>query len=185
MDIKNSINFKNIYEWPLYGRLVVFLLVSLGVFYFGYYFDFSSFSNQIYGKYQQEKDLKQQMKAILKNEAEMHEVVSSFHEIEKLLDQWQGQLINGAHLPDLLNQILKLGTANHLQFSLFVPGDKQKKDDYFEVPIKIVMQGGYNQVANFISQVANLPEIVAIGDFVISKPTSALTLEVYYLANKK
>ena len=135
----------------------------------------------------------------------MREVVLQFPEVLKLLNEWQGQLITGSNLPDLLNQILKIGAANHLQFSLFVPGAKKQEDDYFMVPIKVLVRGNYNQVANFISQVANLPQIVVISDFMMLKLanaagvdeketedagaanylTTALTLEVYYLANKK
>lgn len=205
-DLK-SIDLRNIYEWPIYARMVVFCLVCVGVFYFGYFFDFSSLSNQIYTRFKQEQDLKQQVKSILRTEENMREIVLQYPEVVKLLSHWQGQLINGSNLPDLLNQILKLGAVNHLQFSLFAPGAKKQEDDYFMVPIKVVIKGNYNQVATFISQVANLPQIVAVGDFIMAKqvgevgsapgtgekPTetsassliTALTLEVYYLANKK
>jgi type IV pilus assembly protein PilO len=208
IDIKNidfkTMDLKNIYEWPFYGRMVIFAIVCAGVFAFGYFFDFSALSDQIVTRYKQEQDLKQQMKAILRTEESMKEVVKQFPEILKLLSQWQGQLINSGNLPDLLNQILKLGAANHIQFSLFAPGAKKQEDDYFMVPLKVVIRGNYNQVSDFISQVANLAQIVSIGDFVMAKQSgteaspasgekatdtgylvTALTLEVYYLAPKK
>jgi type IV pilus assembly protein PilO len=175
------------------------------VFYLGYAFDFSGLSKQIYDRYRQELDLKQQVHVILKTEDEMKSIVLQFPEVVKIVNQWQGQLINGTKLPDLLNQILKIGAANHLLFSLFAPGDKKEVDDYYVVPIKVVVQGNYSQVAHFISQIANFPQIISVGDFVMvkgpsgtigaEKPaaeantlnslTTALTLEVYYRANKK
>lgn len=209
LELKN-IDFKNfslrdIYEWPIYGRMVIFMLVSIGVFYFGYIFDFSSLSNQILTRFKQEQDLKQQLESSLKIEEEMREVVLQYPEVMKLLNQWQGQLISSSTLPDLMNLILSIGATNHLKFSVFIPGEKKPVEDYFMVPIKVVVQGNYNQVAHFISQVANLPQLVAIGDFAMMKQneakdsgekesesnaangnlTTALTLEVYYLANKK
>lgn len=203
IDLKN-LDIRNAYEWPLAGRMIIFGLVCIVVFYLGYFFDFSGLSKQIYTRYKQEVDLKQQVGAILKTEQGMREVVLQFPEVQKLVNQWQGQLINAANLPDLLNQILKVGAANHLHFALFAPGAKKPVDDYFMVPIKVVVQGNYSEVANFISQVANLPQLVSVGDFMIVKGspetgatiaaaetsaasflTTALTLEVYYLANKK
>lgn len=200
-----SINFRNIYEWPIYGRMVVFALVCLAIFYGGYFFDFSDLSNQIYTRYKQEQDLKQQMRSILKAEEEMQQVVLQFPEVLSLLDKWQSQLINAAQLPDLLNQILKLGANNHLQFSLFVPETKKQQGDFYVVPIKVLIRGNYNETANFISQMANLPQVVVIDDFTMLKQTNAssndtketedvnlsgslttaLTLEVYYLATTK
>lgn len=204
IDLKN-IEFKNVYEWSSYGRLFVFVLVCSMVFYVGYYFDFSSQSAEIYTRYKQELDLKEQVDSILKTKQAMQEVVLQFPEVRKLLNQWQGQLINSSSLPDLLNLILKIGAKNHLQFSLFTPGAKKQQDDYFVVPIKVVVQGGYGQVAQFISDIANLPQLVAVTDFVMAKQsneagavaktageaaangnlTTAMVLEVYYLVNKK
>ncbi len=203
-DFKN-IDLRNVYEWPLVGRLLLFFLACVAVFYLGYYFDFSNQSHQIFVRYKQELDLKDQVSSILKTKQEMQEIVLQYPELQKLLSQWQGQLINGSNLPDLLNQILKLGALNHLQFSLFAPGEKKTEDDYEVVPIKVVVQGGYNQVAHFISEIANLPQIVAVSDFIMGKQiaepstaekaagegaasnnlTTAIMLEVYFLDNKK
>lgn len=203
IDFKN-IDFKNVYEWPIYGRAIVLIIFCLGVFYAGYFFYFSSLGDEIYKRYKQEQDLKQQVKTILKIEREMKESVAEFPQLVNLLNQWQKQLISSNNLPDLLNQILKLGAANHIQFSLFAPAARTQQDDYFKVPIKVIMQGNYSQLANFISALANLSQLVSIGDFIFSKKnanasnmkateevnsdnrlTCELTIEVFSLANKK
>lgn len=204
IDFKN-INFRTVYEWPVYGRTIILALVFIAVLYLGYFFNFSELSDQIYTRYKQEQELKQQIKASLKVEADLKEIVARYPEILKLLNEWEGQLIEGNKLPDLLNQILKLGADNHLHFSLFAPGAKQQENSFFKVPIKVLIRGNYNQVANFISQIANLPQIVAVSDFLMIKKaasennvekgsenknqgdylSTSLTLEVYYLAHKK
>lgn len=200
-----SVDVKYIYEWPFIARLFVYFVVSVAVFCGGYFFDFSSQGDQIYSRFKQEHDLKQQVQTILKNEQKMAGEVSQYPDLLKVLDHWQEQFINSNNLPDLLNQILKIGATNHIQFSIFSPGAKKTQDDYYVVPIKVVMQGSYSQLGNFISQVANMPLLVSIGDFVILKKgdqstgqksvsedtaepdrlTCMLTLEVYNLANKK
>ena len=209
LDLKNlnlkDLDIRSVYEWPIYGRLVIFGVVCGGVLFLGYFFDFSDLSDQIVTRYKQELDLKQQVEASLKSEEEMKEIVNQFPQVMKIVNEWQDQLINGTSLPDLLNQILKMGAANSLKFTLFAPGAKKQQDDYFMVPIKVVVQGSYTEIATFISQLANLPQIVSVSDFILSKEsnsigqaakpeepgavsgpiTSAMTLEVYYLANKK
>lgn len=47
-----------------------------------------------------------------------------------------------------------------------------KKYLFAKVPIKVVLVGTYHQIADFISQVANMPSIIVIGDFTISKESS-------------
>lgn len=203
IDIKH-IDFKNIYEWPAYGRAIILAIICFSVLFLGYFFDFSSLGDEIYKKYRQEHDLKQQLKLMFKTEEDMKESVSEFPKLMETLSQWRGQLIQADNLPDLLNQILKMGTASSVKFSLFAPGTRKEKDGYAFVPIKVVMEGNYNQLASFISKIANLPQLVSVGDFVISKkgvaplePKSAggaadndgltcdLTLEVFLRAHKK
>lgn len=43
---------------------------------------------------------------------------------------------------------------------------------FAKVPIKVVLVGTYHQIADFISQVANMPSIIVIGDFTISNESS-------------
>lgn len=52
------------------------------------------------------------------------------------------------------------------------PPEPPKKYLFAKVPIKVVLVGTYHQIADFISQVANMPSIIVIGDFTISKESS-------------
>ncbi|HVY53474.1 MAG TPA: type 4a pilus biogenesis protein PilO [Gammaproteobacteria bacterium] len=199
IDLK-KIDLRNFYEWPLLARSIIIFLVCVGVFFGGYFFDFSNLSSQIYARYKDEQDLKSQIQSILKIEESMEGSVSQFSELVGMLDSWQAQLISANNIPDLLNQILRLGSQNHVKFILFTPGDKSKKDDYFVMPIKAIVLGNYQQLASFISQLANLPQIVVINNLSIASTaekdksdngeaanqlTAGLDLEVYYLANYK
>jgi type IV pilus assembly protein PilO len=54
--------------------------------------------------------------------------------------------------------------------------DTTKSVTYSKVPIKVVMVGNYHQISDFVSQVANMPMIIAIGNFTITNEGGAQLL---------
>lgn len=204
----NNMSLNNIHEWPLMTRLLLLLLVFLGVFYLGYRFNLSSQIQSLSRAQQQEVDLKQQIEFVVHKTQTIQSEVSQLPELQDELVKWKNQLVNYNDLPELLNQILKLGADNNLFFSSFTPGDTVKvevpsklaanaeaatptqtgatesditdtaktKASFDKVSIKVVVVGKYHQLADFISQLANLPWIVAIGDFTISNENQSTLL---------
>lgn len=201
---KLTLNFKNIYEWPLITRILIIGLVCAVVFYLGYWLDTSSLNEDLENTQRKEEDIKEQLKLVISKEEMTKNELSQFDMLEKLLSQWQKRMITYSELPEILNQILKIGATNHLHFSLFNPGQEVKEGSYLKVPIKVIAVGSYHQLGDFISQVANLPWIVVVGDFTLSKEnkndvlgaklaeqataenllTAELTLEVYHFGEK-
>lgn len=199
-----KLDIKNIHKWPVPMKGIVVALCCAVVFYFGYSIDLSNIQKQLQANQQQEGDFKTQLDATLLEYAELEQAISQLGDIEKALATWQKKLILQQDLPDLLNQILKLGTSSGLQFNLFNPGADVSAEGYLKVPIKVVVVGNYNQIASFISKVANMTSIVAISDFSISRMpkststtpeaadqsassnqlTAQIILEVYHLGSK-
>ena len=74
------------------------------------------------------------------------------------------------------------GLAAGLQEKLFQPQPEIPRDFYAEKPIKIVLSGGYHEIATFVSGVAALPRIVTLHDINItpegSESYDQLSLEV-------
>lgn len=199
-----KLNVKNIYDWPLTTRLLIALLVGALAFYMGYMWDLSSLKTELTVTQQQEQDLKQQIELLVHKEAGLKIEVSQFADLKALMAEWQTKLVQRTNLPELLNEILKIGGNNHLYFSSFDPQGEVEDNGYTKVPIKMVAVGSYHQIASFISQVANMASIVVISDFIISNEnkseilgdklakeanaanllTATILLEVY-LAEKK
>jgi type IV pilus assembly protein PilO len=186
---------------PVSMQFFITALLCAMVFYLAYMIDFSYMRHMITSSQRQEMDLKTQLAGAINAEAEVNADLSQLPQLEKTLKEWQNTLIKSSDVPDLLNDILKTGTANSLQFDLFTPGEKSKVGDYIKVPIKAVVSGNYDQIATFMSQIANMKRLVGIDNFNIEqknltsgkKPSEAeangnllaeLTLEVYYLADK-
>lgn len=197
-------DLKNIYDWPITTRSLVIGLICVIVFYFGYLWDLSSIRNQLTKAQQQEKNLKEQLQLVTNKSASIKANIASLSTLQTTLNTWQKKLIDYRQLPEILNDILKTGANNQLQFMLFNPGEKTQENIYFKVPIKIVAMGDYHQLANFISQIANMPSIVSISSFTISRDSKdippgakapnqssssnaimmSLTLLIYYLPEK-
>lgn len=161
-------NIRNVHDWPLSLRCGVGVVIFLVTLFLGYRFDLSSLSTQLNVVTQQEDDLKLQYDALMKKKAVLKHDLAGLPALRAQLVEWKKSIIKHEDLADLLNSILKVGTSNHLYISLFDPDAAIKEGEYEKLPIKVIVVGSYHQLADFISQLANLPQLVAIGDFIIS-----------------
>ncbi len=165
---------KRIYEWPFAMQAVMLGVGALLIIYLGYLIDLSTLQSQIIINEQQVQDLKQQLQSSLNKEVDIKNEVLQLPELKALLKQWQqDKFVDETMLPSLLDTILKEGENNQLKFSTFDPIKEVKEGDYAKVPVKIQMTGTYNEIATFISQIANMQKIVLIGNFSIKKEGSS------------
>jgi Tfp pilus assembly protein PilO len=162
-----DLNFNSFDDIPIPLRVAFIGVICALLFYFAYMFDFSYTLRVINANKNQENDLKTNLQVVINQRNDLQANISDYQQLFATLVEWQGQLIKPEQLPDLLNEMLKIGTADSLQFDLFNPGEKIKEDLYYKVPIKIVAEGSYNQIADFISQIANLKWLIAVDDFII------------------
>ena len=164
-----NFNIKQFYEWPLFARLIVIGIICLIIFYLGYFIDFSGKASQLTRIKQQEEDLKIQVISLVNNEAELKIELEKFPIFVKSLSEWQKKIITKDNLSELINTLLKIGSTNGLEFDSFNPGAEIAINEYIKVPIKAVVKGSYDQIATFISQVANMNFLVSIEDFALLK----------------
>ena len=67
---------------------------------------------------------------------------------------------------------------------MFDPQEQELGDFYSTLPILMEVKGNYHQLANFISDLAQMPRIVTVGDLEITADedgglTSSLVLQTY------
>lgn len=163
-----KLDVNKMYEWPIATRCLVIALICIVVFYLGYKFDIASEIKRLQIARNSEADTKLQYEAIIRKQADAKKELIRLNKIRTLLTEWQRNLVQYDQLPELLNQILKVGNNNNVYFSLFDPGEVETDNHYEKLPIKIIAAGNYHQLADFISQIANLPWIVSISDFAIT-----------------
>ncbi len=167
-----NINLKNIHEWPLYLQLVAFFLIFIVILYLGYRWDIMGLEAQLTKDQFNEQDIKQQLESTVSKEAKQQSDTAQFQQLAGWLASWQQKLISYQEMPALLSEILKIGGTDHLYFTLFSPDKEVKMPYYVKAPIRIVVVGNYNQLADFISQLANLPKLVVIDNFLLTNQTS-------------
>lgn len=163
-----TLNFNNIYDWPLSARRIVMGILFLLVFLFGYWWSISPLTRSYQDLVLGEDDLKQQFEMIVVKKEVLQAQVVQFPVFQHLLESWKRQLPKELDLPEELNEILKVGASHHIFFSLFDPGDQMKDVPYWHVPIKMIIVGDYDQLSAFISQLANMPWILEVGNITIS-----------------
>lgn len=93
---------------------------------------------------------------------------------KQLLDTQQSfgallkQLPSKAEMDELLREINQAGLGRGLQVDLFRPGRERVKGVLTEVPISIKVEGNYDDIAKFASDVAQLSRIVILSDIAIN-----------------
>ena len=75
-------------------------------------------------------------------------------------------------IPSLLTAISDSGQAVGLDFLLFEPKAEKKKEFYAEIPVAMILQGDYHNLAIFFDQVARLNRIVNIENIQMSRGKS-------------
>jgi type IV pilus assembly protein PilO len=78
------------------------------------------------------------------------------------------QLPGQTEVENLLVDIAQSALAAGLEQELFQPRSEITRDFYAELPITMVLTGGFHQFATFASNVAALPRIVTLHDIKIT-----------------
>lgn len=168
-----NIDFRHINEWSLKKQSMIFLIIFLIVFYLGYSFDISGLQDDFFAAKKTEKELLQQINSAIEKQQHIKMDVDQLPRYEVLLNQWKARLVEPEKLSELLTEILKAGSDNHLVFADFNPEEKKQDNTYPMIPIGVVVVGTYHQIGNFLSQIANLPQMISIGDFTLSSETKS------------
>jgi type IV pilus assembly protein PilO len=178
-----SLDVNDVGRWPLVFRagviVIVFVLViGLGVYSF-------VVKNQV-PQLQREQDKETTLRVTFENKqrkaANYDAYKTQLAQMEQSFGTMLRQLPGETEIPSLIVDISQTGLAAGLQEKLFQPQSEIRKDFYAEKPIKIVLSGGFHEIANFVSGVAALPRIVTLHDINVTPDASdsfdRLTLEV-------
>lgn len=189
------------YTWPFAARAVVILIICIIIFFFAYLLDFSSFARQSNTITTQTNEYILQYQSLLRSQARIEHEITQYSALEKTLQDWQNTLVPQHQIPELLNDILKIGTDIGLHFNVFNPDEHKVKKNYHITPLQVVAEGSFPQIVSFLSKVANLPSIVVLEKTTIKAQeltekddpnsqkgdnlTLALTIDIYYQPTKK
>ena len=97
-------------------------------------------------------------------------------EYGQLHEQWMlaAELLpTDKDLPTLLRKISLSGQQTGVTFMMFRPNPPRAETYYSEMPVSVIVQGGYHQVGSFLAELANLRRIVTVSDMRLKGMTKA------------
>lgn len=169
LDSFRDLDPENIGSWPLLVRVVIFVVVFLAVLYAGYHFQISTQLVALDKTRAEEVALKKDFETKSFKAANLNAYRKQMEEMEVSFGALLRQLPGDTEVPGLLEDISHTGLGSGLEFKSINLGTERKAEFYSELPINIVVVGGFHSFANFVSGVAALPRIVTLHDFTISK----------------
>lgn len=169
MDL-NELTFENLGVWPAAAKAVVVGLVAITMIGGGFWLVVRPEIHTLNTLKATEVDLKNDFELKSAQAASLAAYKAQIQTMHQQFSALVQQLPNSADIPNLIEDISKIGVSNGLEFRLIKPEPEVNKVFYMEMPIKIFVTGTYNQLASFISGVSALQRIVTFNNFTIAKP---------------
>ncbi len=90
--------------------------------------------------------------------------------LEALKDLALSQLPYKREISNFLQSVELLARESGLEVNRFAPEPDQIKDFYAEVPVSVIMRGGFHQVLTFLDELSRLPRILSVYSLTFSNP---------------
>jgi type IV pilus assembly protein PilO len=148
----------------LLGGLIILLLV------FDYFFLYTRLSQQISDSEQSvssarsERDKK---KALVANLPQLRQQLIV---LDGRLKEAIAQLPDQKEIPELLTNISNKARESGLDILLFRPRAENPQDFYSEIPVDVVVRGGFHNVVGFFDEVGRLSRLVNINNIEMKNP---------------
>lgn len=168
----NDLDFNNIGSWPGALKVIVAVVVFAVLLFLGYNFHLKELQAQLERTEAQESTLRKEFSDKSFRAANLDAYKAQLVEIEERFGVLLQQLPSDTEVPGLLEDITQMGLNSGLEFESITLQPEVVQPFYIELPIRIVVQGNYHDIATFVSSVAGLPRIVTLHDFDIA-PLSA------------
>ncbi|MGI9204910.1 MAG: type 4a pilus biogenesis protein PilO [Woeseiaceae bacterium] len=164
-----SLDANDVGRWPFVFRAAVIGIVFAIVVGAGVYYTIIEDKAPALERVQQEEvTLRDVFENKQRKAANYDAYKAQLAQMEQSFGTMLRQLPGETEIPSLIVDISQTGLAAGLQERLFQPRPEIPKDFYAEKPITISLNGGYHEIANFVSGIAALPRIVTLHNINIS-----------------
>lgn len=164
IDQLKDLDQNNIGSWPTWVY-ALFIIVLIAAVVAGSYYYVVTPSRQTLAEAQQhEQDLKERFRNKHERVAHLEQYKKQLKDLKNELKGMLAELPSKSEVPALLRDVSDLRAANGLTEELFKPLDNDKHKFYVTLPNRLVVRGGFHDLARFVSDVAQMSRIVTIGD---------------------
>ncbi|WP_395340097.1 type 4a pilus biogenesis protein PilO [Ningiella sp. W23] len=174
----NDLDFEQIAIWPKEVKAFVALLCALIVGAVCYYTIIDGKLPVLDASEKKEKELRTEFEAKYRIAVNLDAYAQQLAQIEEDFSSMLKSLPTSNETPGLLDDVTFVGTDAGLSFKLINWQQEVPKEFYTELPIQIEVVGGYHEFGQFTSNVANLPRIVTLHDFEITRAEGELSLRM-------
>lgn len=172
----NDLNFENVGVWPTPVKVVIWLIVLTVVLVLGYVYDISDLRVQLESEKQKELELREEFTKKAFQAANLDAYRKQMEEMEESFGALISQLPSDTEVPGLLEDITEKGLQSNLEINSITLQDEIAKEFYIELPIEILVTGGYHDLGAFVSGIASLPRIVTLHNFSIKSEEESTSL---------
>lgn len=165
----NELDLNDIGGWPWVAKGIAIFFISVGIIVFGFWLDTKKQLRSLEQYEQEEQKLRQTFEYKQHQAANLDAYKQQIKTMKASFGALLRQLPEKTEVPGLLEDISHQGLATGLEFRTIRLLPEQEIDFYVELPIEIAVIGNYHQFAEFVSNIAALPRIVTLHDFVIKR----------------
>ena len=167
IDLKNQATLRNI-------LCVVLALAAIGVFFFTHFVPFG-YPNRREALQALKAEYEKKSTDLARARASVADLPRFEAEYEQLHQRWSmaAELLPiDRQSAGLLRKITLAGQQTGVTFVMFKPAANKDQTYYTEMPVDIVVHGGYHQIGSFLAELANMRRIVTVANIKLSAAPS-------------
>lgn len=163
----NDLDLHNFGTWPMPVKIVSTVILSVLILFLGYWTDTKKQLASLDVAQREEMDLRTKFEDKQSKAANLEAYKDQMATMKASFGALLRQLPEKTEVPGLIEDISHQGLATGLEFRTIRLLPENQIDFYVELPIEISVVGSYHQFGEFVSNIAALPRIVTLHDFVI------------------
>lgn len=160
----NNLDLKTMADWPMPTKLVALGVLCVVIVAAGWWFDWRGGMESLDMAKQRETELRGVFTTKKNQAINLEAYKKQLEDIQQAFGALLKQLPNKQEMDALITDVNQAGLGRGLQFDLFKPEAETMSEFYAETPIRVKVNGGYHDVAAFVSDVAKLSRIVTMQD---------------------
>ena len=164
----SELDFNSLGIWPLPYRILVLVAIFVAIVAGAYYFHVKDLNMSFDRAAREEGRLRGIFEKKAFEAANLQAYRNQMVEIESSFKALLSQLPTDTEVPGLLEDITEIGHGSSLNIQSISLQPERASEFYIELPIRIVVTGGYHDFGSFVSGISSLPRIVTLHDYSIS-----------------
>lgn len=174
-----ELSMENLGSWPVAVKVLCWALVLVLVLVLGHQLAIADRRDTLAREESREQQLRDEFAQKVMKAANLDALREQMADMQETFGALVSQLPSDTEVPGLLEDMTNLGVDSGLEIESITLQPERSQEFYIELPIKIIVTGGYHELGTFVSGIAGLPRIVTLHDFHIRRSSSGqLTMAI-------